>query len=226
MRNVFASTIKSVVWIGLVMSGCVDDTGQPDQDVSGDTGEAEQSVLASTFWEWTMSGHGGGGGAYSHHVTPPAIVYGVNVHSGGLIDSIAFAYYQPSRTDNLYFDGITVTSPPVAGTPHVFGDNFGVSPVRGGSGGGDNGWWYCPPGKGIIGIRGDTGGYVNRFGVVCGDVNRPDPNSALNTYSPVWGGDSQSWFEERCGAGAVVDTFNIRSGWYVDNIQAVCLAAH
>lgn len=187
-------------------AACIDDAG------AGEAGEEETSSarLAPTWLEWPMSGHGGNGGAYVGYAIPRgSIIRGVRVRSGDVIDSISFNWYQPTRNDNW---------------PSPF-DAQGVW-TFGGGGGGDNGWWYCPAGKGVIGIFGDAGTYLHRFGVMCGDVNAPDPNNPLNPRSPVWGGINYSWFEDRCGPGALIDTVNLRAGGYIDFIQGVCLLAH
>jgi hypothetical protein len=177
----------------------------PEQDIGGGP-----AVLGPAYTEVPLSPHGGDGGGYTGHVTPPAIIYAVRVSSGGYVDSISFAWYQPTRFDNLYQSG----------------DAWGSTPSYGGPTGWNNGWWYCPGGQGVIGIRGSSGGYVDRIGVICGDVWNPDPYSPYNTYSPLWGGATGGWFDDRCGAGRLVDSFNVRSGGYVDNLQAICINAY
>jgi len=166
--------------------------------------------LGPTYTEAPLWPHGGGGGGYTGHVTPTAVIYAVHTRSGVYVDNIAFAWYQPWRFDNLYQSG----------------DAWGSTPGYGGGGGGDNGWWYCPYGKGVIGLRGSSGSLVDRIGVICGDVSNPDPYSPSNTYSPLWGGGGGGWFDDRCGGGRLVDSFNVRSGALVDNLQAICINAH
>lgn len=167
--------------------------------------------LGPIYTEQALSFHGGGGGAYTGHVTPPSVIYAVQVNSGKYVDHIRFAWYQPSGADNLYRSG----------------DNWGNTQAFGGGGGGDNGWWYCPAGKGVIGLYGSSGAYVDRIGVVCGDVNAPNPYSSTNAYSPLWGGGGGGWFNaEMCTSGRLVDSFNVRSGSYLDGIQAICINAH
>jgi hypothetical protein len=175
------------------------------RDVSG------LAVLGPTYTEGAMSYHGGGGGSYSGHVTPPSVIYAVQVNSGAYVDHIRFAWYQPSRADNLYRTG----------------DAWGSTPVYGGNGGSANNWWYCPSGKGVIGILGNSGAYIDRIGFICGDANQPNPNSPLNSYSPLWGGGGGGWFgENKCTTGRLIDSFNVRSGAYLDGIQAICINAH
>ncbi|HRC57301.1 MAG TPA: hypothetical protein PKU97_15315 [Kofleriaceae bacterium] len=170
-----------------------------------------RQFLGPAFTEAPLWPHGGAGGTYTGHVTPPAVIYAVRVRSGSYVDAMGFAWYQPTRWDNLY----------------QAGDAWGNTPLYGGSGGGDNGWWYCPAGKGVIGIRGNSGSYLDRVGVICGDVTNPDPYSPYNTYSPLWGAGGGGWFgEDRCGAGRLVDSFNVRSGTLIDNLQAICINAH
>ena len=176
---------------------------------------SEQSIvgetknLGPTFTEAPLSAHGGEGGRFAGHVTPSAVVFGVRVSSGVYIDSIAFAWYQPTRSDNLFQSG----------------NAWGTTGNYGGSGGRNNGWWYCPTGQGVIGILGNSGTLVDRFGVVCGDVSNPDPYSLANTYSPLWGGTGGYWFDDRCGEGRLVDSFNVRWGRFVNNLQAICINA-
>jgi hypothetical protein len=166
--------------------------------------------LGPTYTEAALLPHGGGGGYFTGHVTPSAVIYAVRVRSGAYVDAMAFAWYQPSGGDNYYRSG----------------DPWGSTPLYGGSGGVDRGWWYCPGGQGVIGIRGSSGAYVDRVGVICGNVSNPNPYSASNTYSPLWGGSGGGWFDDRCGGGRLVDSFNVRSGAYVDNLQAICINAH
>ncbi len=160
--------------------------------------------------EFKLQGRGGQGGELASHVTPTAIVYGVRVRAGDYVDNVSFAWYQPRREDNLY----------------TVGDPQGVTKGFGGQGGDDSGWWTCPRGQGVIGVRGAAGDLVDRFGVICGDVTNPDPASPSNTYSPMWGGRGGNRFDgDFCPRGTVAVSFNVRSGAYVDNLQPVCLAA-
>ena len=177
----------------------------PGQDITKET-----PTLGPTYTEAALWPHGGGGGVFFGHVTPPAVIYGVRVSSGQYVDSISFAWYQPRRYDNLYSSG----------------DALGSTGSYGGGGGDNHGWWYCPGGQGVIGLRGSSGGLVDRIGVICGDVWGPDPYSPYVAYSPVWGGGGGGWFDDRCGGGRLVDSFNVRSGGGVDNLQALFLNAH
>jgi len=167
-------------------------------------------ILGPTYTEGALSPHGGSGGTYTGHVTPAAVIYAVRVSAGQYVDSMSFAWYQPTRYDNLYQSG----------------NAWGSTPSYGGSGGTNYGWWYCPSGTGVIAIRGSSGSLVDRIGVICGNVSNPDPYSPYNTYSPLWGGAGGSWFDDRCSAGRLVDSFNVRSGSLIDNLQAICINAH
>lgn len=206
--------------MGLMAGGCaIEDPSSIDEAAPPVSAPLEQDLdhktdptieLGPTYTETALSAHGGGGGNYTGHVTPPAIIYGVHVRSGGYVDSIRFAWYQPSRSDNLFQSG----------------DPYGSTPAYGGTGGIDRGWWYCPNGKGVIGIRGSASRLVDRIGVICGDVAYPDPNSPSNTYSPLWGGGGGFWFnDDKCPPARIVDSFNVRSGGYLDNLQAICINA-
>jgi hypothetical protein len=169
------------------------------------------SVLGPTWTEGALAAHGGGGGAFTGHVTPAAVIYAVQTRSGAEVDAIQFAWYMPSAANNGYTSG----------------DAWGNTPLYGGTGGGANGWWYCPAGQGVIGIRGNSGDRLDRVGVICGNVNAPNPTDPSNTYSPLWGGGGGAWFgEDKCSLNRLVDSFNIRSGARVDNIQAICINAH
>jgi hypothetical protein len=168
------------------------------------------SILGSTATEAPLPQRGGYGGTYSGHVTPAAVIYAVRVRAGDKIDNIAFGWYQPRRADNLFQTG----------------DGYGQTGFYGGGGGTDRGWWYCPSGQGVIGIRGSAGDVLDRVGVICGDVNNPDPYNPFNTYSPLWGGGGGSWFEDKCGAGRLVDSFNVRAATLVDMVQPICVNAH
>lgn len=214
---------------GLMAAGCAAGTEAPtevghneESSVASDLAPPESAPviqnlvagtlnLGPTYTEVALSAHGGGGGGFTGHVTPPAVIYAVATRSGAYVDNIRFAWYQPRRYDNLYQSG----------------DAYGSTPGYGGGGGGDNGWWYCPGGKGVIGIRGNSGAYVDRIGVICGNVTNPNPVDPNNTYSPLWGGGGGGWFgEDKCTSGRIVDSFNVRSGAYVDNLQAICINAH
>lgn len=188
---------------GVVSAGCGMDA-EPDPSAA-ESVAADQ--LGSTLTEQSLSSHGGGGGGFTGHATPPAVIYGLQVNSGTFVDHITFFYYQPSRADNIY-----------VGEP-FFGIGFG------GGGGGRNAAFVCPANKAIIGIRGASGSLVDRIGVVCGDVTNPDPFSPSNTFSPLWGGGGGGFFDDRCGVGRLVDSFNVRSGSLIDNLQAICINA-
>lgn len=179
------------------------------EDVSG------LNVLGPTFTEGALGTHGGGGGTFTGHVTPAGVIYGVQVNAGSLVDHIRFAWYQPTRADNHFQTG----------------NAFGSTGVFGGGGGAANPWFNCPIGpdgfqQGVIGIRGASGTKVDRIGVVCGNVNSPDPNDPFNSFSPLWGGGGGGFFDDRCTVGRLVDSFNVRSGSLVDNLQAICINAH
>src|SRR5947207_12269827 len=94
-----ALAFAGAAMMGLGAGGCAVEE-EADAPEPG-TGETTASVLRPTFTEAAMSPHGGSGGTYTGHVTPPSIIYGVQVRSGALVDSISFAWYQPSRGDNL-----------------------------------------------------------------------------------------------------------------------------
>ncbi|TMQ03576.1 MAG: hypothetical protein E6J90_53205 [Deltaproteobacteria bacterium] len=157
--------------------------------------------------EQPLAAHGGGGGVFTGHATPSAVIYGLQVNSGNLVDHITFFYYQPTRSDNIY-----------VGEP-LFAIGFG------GGGGGSNPSFVCPANQAIIGLRGASGSMIDRIGVVCGDVTNPDPFSASNGFSPLWGGGGGGFFDDRCGLGRLMDSFNVRSGSLVDNLQAICINA-
>jgi hypothetical protein len=228
MKHGTMLVVGAAIFAGFMAGGCVEDEGDGDGDGEAATSSAdelrppegaadvqdlavENVFLGPTFTEVALSPHGGGGGGFTGHVTPAGIIYGVSTRSGAYVDAISFAWYQPRRADNLYQSG----------------DPYGATGRFGGGGGGNNGWWYCPAGKGVIGLRGNTGAYVDRIGVICGDVSNPNPNSPYNTYSPLWGGGGGGWFgEDKCAPGRIVDSFNVRSGAYVDNLQAICINAH
>ena len=230
MKNGMIPFSGSALLVGLMVAGCAGDEGNPadpgdegpssaDELMPPESASVPQSIaddartmlLGPTYTESPLTAHGGGGGGFTGHVTPPSIIYAVAVNSGSYVDNISFAWYQPRRSDNLYQTG----------------DAYGSTPGYGGSGGGSNGWWYCPGSKGVIGIRGNAGSLVDRVGVICGNVTTPDPNDPNNAYSPLWGGGGGGWFgEDKCTPGRIVDSFNVRSGSYLDNVQAICINAH
>lgn len=199
--------------LGAMPEAGEDDPAPPPSapDMAPELGIAgEAPLLGPAYTEAPLFPHGGGGGGYTAHVTPPAVIYAVRVSSGALVDSMAVAWYQPTRFDNLFQSG----------------NAWGATPSYGGSGGANHGWWYCPAGQGVIGIRGNLGAVVDRIGVICGDVSSPDPFSPHVTYSPLWGGGGGGWFDDRCGGGRLVSSFNVRSGALIDNLQAICINAH
>jgi hypothetical protein len=230
MKHVPSVIAFMVAMMGGVGAACVTDAGDDATSVSGaptvdpgqlqppalvagdrakDARPREQSIGA-TNTEWPMWPHGGGGGVFTGHATPPGVIFAVRVSSGQYVDSLSLAWYQPGRWDNHYASG----------------DPMG-SVTFGGSGGGDNGWWYCPAGQGVIGLRGNAGGLVDRFGVICGDVTYPNPDSPYNTFSPLWGGGGGWWFgDDKCPTGRLVDSFNVRSGSLLDFVQGICVNAH
>jgi hypothetical protein len=194
-----------------------DGDAEPEEDAPmpeiGADGEGRDvsglATLPSTYWEYRLGYHGGSGGSYTSHVGT-GVIYAVQVNSGAYVDRIRFAYYLPSAQDNYYRAG----------------DYVGTTQALGGSGGGVNPWFTCPGGRGIIGLRGASGAFVDRLGVICGDVNHPDPNSAFNVYSDLWGGGGGGWFQDTCRPGDLITGFDLRSGGYVDAIQAICIPAH
>jgi len=199
--------VVPLAFTGIVTTGCGMDADTDPNAAESDATAIAIGQLGSTITEQPLAAHGGGGGSFNGHVTPPAVIYGVQVNSGVYVDHITFAYYQPTRSDNLY-----------TGEP-VFGIGFG------GGGGNTNPWFVCPANKAIIGIRGASGALVDRIGVVCGNMTNPDPFSPSNTFSPLWGGGGGGFFDDRCGVGRLVDSFNVRSGTLIDNLQAICINA-
>lgn len=195
----------SWLFIGAAAAGCGVEGTAPADDT--DDTAAVASELGSTATEQPLSPHGGGGGVFNGHVTPPAIIYGLQVNSGSFVDRITFFYYQPTRPDNRY-----------AGEA-LFAVAFG------GGGGASNPSFVCPANQSIIGLRGAAGSFVDRIGVVCSDVTFPNPFSPANGFSPVWGGPGGAFFDDRCSVGRIVDSFNVRAGSFVDNLQAICVNA-
>jgi hypothetical protein len=195
--------------IATIAMGCgvEADTEQSDTATEG-TGESV-GLLGTTLTERNLVAHGGTGGVFTGHVTPAAVIYAVQVNSGSKVDHVTFFYYQPSRADNVY-----------AGEPTA-AVNFGG---RGGAN--RNPTFSCPANQGVIGIRGSSGSLVDRIGFVCSDVTNPDPFSPLNGFSPLWGGSGGVFFDDRCELGRIVDSFNVRSGSLIDNLQAICINAH
>lgn len=185
----------------------MEDDVDPNAAESEDTGIAT-GLLATTLTERPLTAHGGRGGVFTGHVTPPAIIYAVQVNSGSKVDRITFFYYQPTRSDNLY-----------AGEP------TGAVTFGGTGGANRNPVFVCPANQGVIGIRGASGSLVDRIGVVCSDVTNPDPFSSFNAFSPLWGGGGGFFFDDRCELGRIVDSFNVRSGSLIDNLQAICINA-
>jgi hypothetical protein len=205
---VSSSLAGSLLLVGLAGGCALDDDPGDAYDVSSDQAE----VLGPTYTELALPWHGGGGGGYTGHVTPPAVIFGVQLRSGTLVDGIRFAWYQAVTADNSWHPS----------------NPWGWTPWYGGGGGAYHAPWYCPTQlrKGVIGIRGNSGTLLDRFGVICGDVDNPVPTDPGNTYSPLWGGGGGGWFTDFCPAGYVVDSFNVRSGTLVDGLQAICIAAH
>ncbi len=209
-HEIFAVILSGLA--GMASTGCDPGLNNIDADTDPKAAESEGTAIAvdqlgSTVTEQALSPHGGGGGGFTGHVTPPAVIYGLQVNSGTFVDHITFFYYQPTRADNLY-----------AGEP-VFGVGFG------GGGGGRNPAFVCPANQSIIGIRGNSGTLIDRIGVICGNVTNPDPFSPSNGFSPLWGGGGGGFFDDRCGVGRLVDSFNVRSGSLIDNLQAICINA-
>src|SRR6185503_2630231 len=98
---------SSALSIGMIASGCLteqsgpieetmsnDDLVAPPQSTSVEASVVDGTLnLGPTFTEWALSPHGGSGGGFTGHVTPSAIIYGVRVKAGYLVDSISFAWY-------------------------------------------------------------------------------------------------------------------------------------
>jgi hypothetical protein len=207
--------------IGLVAGGCSiaaegsDEFGPPPVAGPEPAGEVrDESGLAwlgPTWTESTLPARGGSGGGYIGHVTPAAVIFGIQVRSGAEIDAISFGYYQPVWSDNVWRTG----------------DPYAWTPLYGGGGGTLRTAFTCPPTKGVIGLRGNASSRVDRIGVICGDVNNPDPTNPDNDQSPLWGTPSGgAWFEDKCTLGRLIDSFNLREGARLDRIQGICIDAH
>jgi hypothetical protein len=208
MRSFGIATVISLGLVGMVSTGCgLDLDAAPDETDTDATGTATQ-LLGNTFSERTLPARGSGGGFFTGHITPPAVIYGLQVNSGRLVDRVTFFYYQPTRTDNIYAGEATFAV--------TFGGNGGAN---------RNPTFTCPANQGVIGLRGGSGKYLDRIGVICGDVTTPDPASSSNTFSPLWGGPGGGFFDDRCEHGRLIDSFNIRSGSVIDNLQAICINA-
>jgi len=175
----------------------------------GEGRDVSELQLGPISTEYRLAEHGGNGGSYTGHFGN-GVIYGVRMYSGDYVDKIQFAYYFPSNADNKFRTG----------------DYWATTQYLGGGGGSNRGWSYCPTGMGVIGLRGDSGGYVDRLGITCSDADTPDPNRTANWYSNLNGGGGGSWFSDTCVGGYLIDGFNIRSGAYLDNIQGLCIAAH
>jgi hypothetical protein len=214
-KKAFMFGLASIVSLGLAACDGVPQATEengpaPVPAAAGEGRDVSGLVLGPTWTERTLAAHGGGGGGLTGHVTPSAVIFAVQTRSGDYVDAIRFGWYMPSGADNLYRSG----------------DVWGWTPWYGGGGGALNPSFSCPAGKGVIGIRGNSGDYVDRIGVVCGDVSNPNPTAPSNNFSPLWGGSGGGWFgEDTCGAGQLVSSFNVRSGGYLDGIQAICISA-
>lgn len=223
---VFAPFFGSALMIAL-SAGCAVEDAQVDlsgdlsseddaaSDDAASPGKGAPANLGPTWTEYAMPARGGGGGSSFPRITGPSVIYAVRISSGALVDSIQFKWCQPSDPNNRC---------------DLTKDANGTTFSYGGGGGGNNGWYTCGNvgnivTKGVIGIRGAYGNSIDRIGVVCGDVTSPNPTDPANPHSLVWGGGGGSVFTDVCPTGYLVDTFNIRSGVLLDNIQAICIRA-
>jgi hypothetical protein len=181
----------------------------PEIGAAGQGRDVSGLTLSLTAAERWLYPNGGNGGTYTGHVGT-GVIYAMQVNSGDYVDRIQFAYYLPSQPDNYFRNG----------------DFVGNTGRLGGTGGGVNPWVYCPPGQGMVGIRGASGSLVDRIGIVCSDVNYPYPTDPVNFVSPLYGGGGGSWFDSRCYGGELMTAVNVRSGIFIDQIQGICIPAH
>jgi hypothetical protein len=196
---------------GIPASASTSDALAPPVGAEGQGRDVSGLTLGSALSEQPLVAHGGGGGGFTGHVTPSAVIWAVQVNSGSYVDRITIFWYQPSQPDNLFRTG----------------DRFGQVSF-GGGGGGANPMFACDTvhGQGVIGIRGASGNLLDRIGVICGSVTNPDPFNPNNQFSPLFGGGGGGFFDDRCSPGRLVDSFNVRSGSLIDNLQAICINAH
>jgi hypothetical protein len=140
---------------------------------------------------------------------PAAVIYAIQANTGSKVDRVIFYYYQPTNPDNTYA-----------------GEALGAASFGGNGGANWNPAFVCPLGQGVVGLYGASGSKVDRIGAVCSDVTHPDPFSPANTFSPSWGGNGGSFFDDRCPPETLMGSFNVRAGSLVDNLQSICIDAH
>ena len=105
-----------------------------------------------------------------------------------------------------------VTAPPAPGIPATGG-------VMGGNAGGTISTLSCPAGSYANGIYGQSGSYVDTFGLYC-----QNPATLATSISGTAGSGSGGSYNFTCPAGKYVFMLISTSGARIDSIQAVCSA--
>ncbi len=143
---------------------------------------------------WSTSGI-----AYYHE---HGMIYGMRVRSDRFVDQIQYAWYLPSNADNQFRTG----------------DQYGASPIIGGSGGFDRGWEYCPTGYAAVGISGGHDRYIDRIGLICGQIT----NRANRVTLPVYGGSGGFSFFDTCASGGFMSGLQGNANRWVDSVRGLC----
>ncbi len=152
--------------------------------------------------------HGNGNGGVDYGFINVGVVFGARIYSGNFVQAIELFYYIPSNSDNRYRAG----------------DYRGSTGRIGGSGGADNGEYYCPDGYAAVGLQGGSGLAIDRVGLVCGQIGDLSKLTSL----PIFGGNGGNAFYDNCAGTrslGLLTGVRVRSGSWMDSIQGICQAA-
>lgn len=194
-----------------VLAGCdegVDDPQQQELQRAADEQEDIEAPLMTMPFEvsgevYTLPARGGFGGV-PHTLRCPSgrVAVGIYGRSGVYVDKLGLVCAHLHKSGNL--------GP--AGDVGTFGGN-----------GGNFFRLTCPHNQAIVGIHGGAGDYVDRIGLRCAEVEDWYEDNEVDHSTATAGGQGGSPFSDECPRQYVVDQLNVRTGDYVDQVEAVCV---
>lgn len=207
MNRIAGALMASALFVG-----CAADTGDLGEESNEEmrppaalTDEAGSDVtarhLGAPGTTRPLPERGGSGGSAVPGLRG-AVIYGIQMYTGRLVDKLQLAYYVPSGADNQYRSGDFYAS---------------LGPV-GGGGGTWHDWQYCPSGFGAIGIQGRAGDKLDALGLLCANLANPAQQVSLQVY----GGGGGNGFFDTCNNTELLTGVNLRAGTKIDRIQGYC----
>ena len=194
--------------IAFALLACLSACGPDDQMQNESTSEVNlaqtRAGLVLTGYTYTMPARGGWGGGFSSlSCSQGYVAVGIFGRSGGYIDQVGL------ECAFMYSDGsLSEWSRYRTGTAGGYGGGpFSIT---------------CPSNQAIVGLKGRSGGYVDRLGIFCSTVSNWRTYATIQHASSEAGGTGGGYFSDTCPGSYVLTTLNLRAGGYVDQEQGVC----